>query len=216
MGHDRIRGTWHDPRHHPRSGPAHRRTPAAGGSSVSGEPHLLIADVAQVLLRSNGAALCVHRKLDAALAPGQLTVVGGHLQAGEPLDHAARREAQEEAGVLISAEQQEFCGLIHHHDADGELDRITAVFVAQSWTGEPYNAEPDKHEGLFWVPLEKPPRSATPTPSRSFTCLPMARPTGPPTGLREAPGEEVLRSGHDGRPAGLRRRKGTVRRATAL
>jgi 8-oxo-dGTP pyrophosphatase MutT (NUDIX family) len=123
---------------------------------VSKEPHLLIADVAQVLLRSNGAALCVRRKPDAALAPGQLTVVGGHLQAGEPLDHAARREAQEEAGVFISAEQQEFCGLIHHHDAEGGLDRITSVFVAQSWTGEPYNAEPDKHEGLFWVPMERP------------------------------------------------------------
>ncbi|MEU1116363.1 MULTISPECIES: NUDIX domain-containing protein [unclassified Streptomyces] len=123
---------------------------------MSEKPHLLIADVAQVLLRPNGAVLCVLRNAGAALAPGQLTVVGGHLQAGEPLDHAARREAQEEAGVVISAEQQEFCGLIHHHDAGGALDRITAVFVAQSWTGEPYNAEPDKHEGLFWVSMEKP------------------------------------------------------------
>ncbi|MFD6437220.1 NUDIX domain-containing protein [Streptomyces venezuelae] len=123
---------------------------------MSEKPHLLIADVAQVLLRPNGAVLCVLRNAGAALAPGQLTVVGGHLQAGEPLDHAARREAQEEAGVVISAEQHEFCGLVHHHGADGGLDRITAVFVAQSWTGEPYNAEPDKHEGLFWVSMEKP------------------------------------------------------------
>ncbi|MET8571906.1 NUDIX domain-containing protein [Streptomyces sp. NPDC004783] len=123
---------------------------------MSEESHLLIADVAQVLLRPDGAALRVHRKADAALAPGQLTVVGGHLQAGEPLDHAARREAKKEAGVLINAKQQEFCGLIHHHDADGGLDRITAVFVAQSWTGEPYNAEPGKHERLFWVPMERP------------------------------------------------------------
>ncbi|MGW7069443.1 NUDIX domain-containing protein [Streptomyces sp. NPDC054855] len=123
---------------------------------MSDVPHLLIADVAQILLRSNGAALCVRRKPDAALAPGQLAVIGGHLEAGEPLDHAARREAEEETGVLINAEQQEFCGLIHHHDPGGGLDRLTAVFVAQSWRGEPYNAEPDKHEGLFWVPIEKP------------------------------------------------------------
>ncbi|MFC9243700.1 hypothetical protein ACFT7S_06495 [Streptomyces sp. NPDC057136] len=26
----------------------------------------------------------------------------------------------------------------------------------QSWAGEPHNAEPDKHEGLFWVSMEKP------------------------------------------------------------
>lgn len=138
---------------------------------MSEKSHVLIADVAQVLLRCNGAALCVHHKANAALAPGQLTVVGGHLQAGEPLDHAARREAQEEAGALVSAEQQEFCGLIHHHDADGGLDRITAVFVAQSWAGEPYNAEPDKHEGLFWVPMEGPSPGCHPYTVRIFQML---------------------------------------------
>ncbi|MEU5898748.1 NUDIX domain-containing protein [Streptomyces venezuelae] len=134
-------------------------------------PHLLIADVAQVLLRSNGSALCVRRKADAPLAPGQLTIVGGHLETGEPLDHAARREAREEAGVLISADQQEFCGLIHHHAPDGEADRITAVFVTQSWTGEPYNAEPDTHEGLFWVHMEKPSPDCHPYTATIFHML---------------------------------------------
>ncbi|MEH0447436.1 NUDIX domain-containing protein [Streptomyces sp. B21-102] len=123
---------------------------------MSDAPHLLIADVAQVLLRASGAALCVRRRPDTALAPGQLTVVGGHLEAGETLDHTARREAEEETGVRISGEHQEFCGLVHHHVAGDGPDRITAVFVAQSWVGEPHNAEPDKHEGLFWVSMEKP------------------------------------------------------------
>ena len=127
---------------------------------MSAEPHLLIADVAQVLLRSHGAAL----------APGQLTVVGGHLESGEPLDYAARREAKEETGVLINAEQQEFCGLIHHEPASG-LDRITAVFVARSWRGEPYNAEPDKHEGLFWVPTERPSPDCHPYTAAIFHML---------------------------------------------
>ncbi|WP_413804648.1 NUDIX domain-containing protein [Streptomyces sp. OE57] len=116
---------------------------------MSNAPHLLIADVVQVLLRANGAALCVRRKPDAALAPGQLTVVGGHLEAGEPLDRAARREAKEETGVHINTDQQEFCGLSHHHEPGDGMDRITAVFIAQSWAGEPHNAEPDKHEELF-------------------------------------------------------------------
>ncbi|MGW1756400.1 NUDIX domain-containing protein [Streptomyces mirabilis] len=102
---------------------------------MSDSPHLLIADVAQVLLRANGAALCVLRKPDAVLAPGQLTVVGGHLEAGEG------------------------------------MDRITAVFVAQSWTGEPHNAEPDKHEGLFWVPMEKPPPACHPYTAAIFHML---------------------------------------------
>ncbi|WP_234362589.1 NUDIX domain-containing protein [Streptomyces formicae] len=126
--------------------------------------------MAQLLPRDSGAVLCVRRKPDAALAPGQLTVVGGHLQAGEPLDHAARREAQEETGIRIRADEQEFCGLIHHHEPGG-TDRITAVFVAQSWTGEPHNAEPDKHDGLFWVSMEKPPPDCRPSTVTVFHML---------------------------------------------
>ncbi|WP_327352761.1 NUDIX domain-containing protein [Streptomyces sp. NBC_01304] len=137
---------------------------------MSDEHHLLTADVAQVLLRANGAALCVRRNPDATLAPGQLTVVGGHLEAGEPLDRAARREAEEETGVRISPEHQEFVGLVHHHAAGG-LDRITAVFVAQSWIGEPHNAEPGKHEGLFWVSMEKPPPDCHPYTAAIFQML---------------------------------------------
>ncbi|MFF1901452.1 NUDIX domain-containing protein [Streptomyces sp. NPDC058206] len=100
-----------------------------------------------------------------------VTVVGGHLEAGEAFDRAARREAKEEAVVRISADQQEFCGLIHHHEPGDGLDRITAVFVAQSWTGKPHNAEPDKHEGLFWVPMEKPPPDCHPYTTHIFHML---------------------------------------------
>lgn len=122
---------------------------------MSDAADLLIAGVAQVLLRVNGAARCVRREPDAALAPGQLTVVGGHVKAGESLDAAAGREAEEEAGIRLSADQQEFCGLIHHHEPAG-TDRMTADFVSQSWTGEPHNAKPNKHVGLFGMPVEKP------------------------------------------------------------
>lgn len=137
---------------------------------MTDEHHLLIADVAQVLLRANGSVLCVRRQPDTTLASGQLTLIGGHVRAGEPLDHSARRKVQEEAGVSISSVNQEFCGLIHHHTPRGR-DRITAVFVAQSWAGEPHNAEPDKHEGLFWVSMEKPPPNCHPHTATIFQLL---------------------------------------------
>ncbi|MEW2051868.1 NUDIX domain-containing protein [Streptomyces sp. NPDC005476] len=50
--------------------------------------------------------------------------VGGHLEAAVPLDRAVRREAEEETGVHISADQQEFGGLVRYHDP-GSTDRIT-------------------------------------------------------------------------------------------
>ncbi|MFI0219061.1 NUDIX domain-containing protein [Streptomyces lydicus] len=138
-----------------------RQVPDTGGMALSEAAHLLIGDVAQNLLRANGAALCLRRRPDAALALGQRTAVGSHLKAGEPLNLAARREAKEDAGSHISADQQEFGDLVHRHEPGG-MDRITAVIVAQAWTGEPHNAEPDKHEGLFWVSMEKPPPDCHP------------------------------------------------------
>ncbi|MFJ3232685.1 NUDIX domain-containing protein [Streptomyces sp. NPDC086787] len=137
---------------------------------MSESRHLLHADVAQVLLRANGFALCVRRKHGSALAPGRLSVVGGRLRAGEPLDLAARREAEEGTGVRVGPGEQEFCGIVHRHDPDG-LDRITAVFVAQSWTGEPYNREPHRHDGLFWVSMEKPPPDCHPHTAAVFQLL---------------------------------------------
>ncbi|MFH9554617.1 NUDIX domain-containing protein [Streptomyces sp. NPDC017435] len=92
------------------------------------------------------------------------------MEAAEPLDRAAQREAEEETGVHISADQQEFGGLVHYHDP-GSADRITSVSVTQSWTGEPYNAEPDKHEGLFWVPMEQPPPDCHPYTLAVFRML---------------------------------------------
>lgn len=43
--------------------------------------------------------------------------------------------------------------------------------MAQSWTGEPYNAEPDKHEGLFWVSLERPSPDCHPYTATIFHML---------------------------------------------
>ncbi|WP_326607686.1 hypothetical protein OG930_40105 [Streptomyces sp. NBC_01799] len=60
------------------------------------------------------------------------------------------------------------------HDSSAELLALilTAVDgVAQSWTGEPHNAEPNKHEGLFWVPMEKPPPDRHPYTTHIFHML---------------------------------------------
>ncbi|MET9532486.1 MULTISPECIES: NUDIX domain-containing protein [unclassified Streptomyces] len=137
---------------------------------MSEHPQLLTACVAQVLLHANGSALCVRGKPGAALAQGRLTVLGGRLQDGEPLDRAARRETEKATGVRVSPTHQEFCGLLHHH-APGRTDQITAVFVAQSWTGEPNNAEPHKHQGLFWVSMENPPPDCHPDTTAIFQTL---------------------------------------------
>lgn len=90
----------------------------------------------------------------------------------EVASHRASRHfmAEEETGVRITPLQQEFCGLVHHH-APGGLDRITAVIMARSWTGEPHHCEPKKHEGLFRVSTEKPPPDCHPYSSAILEML---------------------------------------------
>ncbi|MFI5804467.1 NUDIX domain-containing protein [Streptomyces sp. NPDC051561] len=116
----------------------------------------LAADVVQILLRENGTVLCVQRSLGADRMPGPLALIGGPLLASEALDGAARREAQEQAGVQINALDQEFVGLLHQHVPE-RMDRVTVVFVAQTWAGEPYSAELHEQQELFWVSIDNPP-----------------------------------------------------------
>ncbi|MEV7706990.1 NUDIX domain-containing protein [Streptomyces sp. NPDC088922] len=121
---------------------------------------------------------------NAAASSGVSLPLASDRAAGEPLKNAAWREAEEETGVCISVEQQEFCGLIDHHESADGPDRITVTFAAQSWAGEPHNAEPDKHEGLFWVSMEKPPPDCHPYTTSIFhmithgpSCRALNRPT---------------------------------------
>lgn len=89
-----------------------------------------------------------------------LSVGGDCLRPGEPLVHAARREAKEETGVRLGVDQ-EFCGLTHHH------------------------AEPDRNEGLFRVLTERPSRDCRPstaTISHTLTHGPSCRAVDRPAG----------------------------------
>ncbi|MGW3659875.1 NUDIX domain-containing protein [Streptomyces sp. NPDC005151] len=134
-----------------------------------------MADAVRLLFRSDGRVLCVRRAAGSDPVPGQLAVVGDHLEKSESLDQAARGEARVEAEVDVDPRHQELCGLVHDDDPLGE-DRITAVFVAQSWSGEPHNAEPDRQDGLFRVALGKPSQDCHPCTVAIFRVL-AERPT---------------------------------------
>ncbi|MGW4231691.1 NUDIX domain-containing protein [Streptomyces sp. NPDC004980] len=130
----------------------------------------LNADAVQVLLRRDGRALCVRKVAGAAHRAGELTVVGGHLEEGRPLDRAARHAAREGTGVHVEARLQEFCGPAHCRSPRGS-GRVGAVFVAQRRPGEPYDAGSDQHDGLFRVPRQRPPGNCHPYTVAIFRML---------------------------------------------
>ncbi|MFI6061948.1 NUDIX domain-containing protein [Streptomyces sp. NPDC051286] len=161
---------------------AHGGVAEEGDLRVTNDRYRLAADAVRLPFRSDGCVLCVRRAAGADPAPGQLAVVGDNLEESESLDQAARGEARVAAGVDTDPRHQKFCGLVHDDDPLGE-DRISTVFVAQSWSGEPHNAEPDRHDGPFRAALGKPSHGCNPCTVAIFrmvaegpTCLTLSRP----------------------------------------
>jgi 8-oxo-dGTP diphosphatase len=74
---------------------------------------------------------------------------GGHLEFGEKLDEAAKRELLEETGV--KALVLIFTGLVN--DRRDDVHYIHLVFSVTQWEGEARNMEPNKCKGWEWHDL---------------------------------------------------------------
>lgn len=79
---------------------------------------------------------------------GEFSVPAGHVDGGEKIVDALKREVLEETGIHIR-EQLEPAHVMHRAVSTTE-ERIDYFFVIERWEGEPHNAEPDKCAQLLW------------------------------------------------------------------
>ncbi len=96
----------------------------------------------------HGDEILLLRRFNTGYRDGEYSVPAGHLDGGETVMAAAVREAGEEVGVQIEAEHLVFSSVMHRNEGDERIDFFLRV---QHWTGEPFNAEPDKCDELRWV-----------------------------------------------------------------
>lgn len=120
---------------------------ATSSSATDTEPqrHKVTGDV-HLLLRRNNEVL-FGRRQNTGFEDGAWHLPSGHLEAGESVVEALIREADEEIGVAIEANDVQFTHIMHNSSSGG---RVAFFFTVRSWRGEPTNREPDKCGTLEW------------------------------------------------------------------
>lgn len=89
------------------------------------------------------------------------TAAAAHIERGESVFDAARREASEELGVTDLALRPS-CAM-HKSQREDPIDqRVDYFLLATTWSGQPRIQEPDKCADLQWFPLETMPDPVVP------------------------------------------------------
>lgn len=89
-------------------------------------------------------------------AAGTYSFPGGHIEYGETLEQAARREIREETGLEVQ-EIVPYAPFPFKTSVFPEINRQYVTLFLQTWlqTGEPQLLEPDKCEFWSWFPYHR-------------------------------------------------------------
>jgi 8-oxo-dGTP pyrophosphatase MutT (NUDIX family) len=95
----------------------------------------------------------------------------GHVEKGESVHEAARREALEEVGVTDVA-LTPLTAMQRSNNTGLPIDeRVDYFFASTTWSGEPRIVEPEKCADLRWFPLEALPHPVVPHELAVLTAL---------------------------------------------
>ncbi len=100
--------------------------------------------VACLLIR-DGTFLAEKRKPTKVVVPGALALPGGHIEAKERPEDAARRELQEELGI-VALDLRYMCTLLHRSQEFRKLH----YFAVTRWEGDVANHEA---AAVLWMPF---------------------------------------------------------------
>lgn len=105
--------------------------------------------IAFMLIR-DGQLLVERRSMTKRVAPGVLSIPGGHMKDGEQPEAALGRELTEELGITALTVRY-VCTLLHRSEEFRKLH----YFAVEAWTGEIAGTEA---ESLHWIGLDEPAR----------------------------------------------------------
>jgi 8-oxo-dGTP diphosphatase len=121
-----------------------------------------VVPAAYVFLRRGDEVLLQLRK-DTGYYDGYWAAgAAGHVEAGESVLEAARREVSEELGIVVAATDLIPVTAMHRTATHDEIDqRVDFFFECHTWSGDPVLQE-DKAADLRWFPIASLPTAVVP------------------------------------------------------
>jgi len=120
-----------------------------------------------VLIKKN--KILLQRRFNTGYEDGKYSVVAGHIDKGETFTKAIIREVKEEAGITLQAEDLSVVHVMNRNIKDNE--RIDIFFIAEKWTGNIENKEPNKCDDLSWFDLDNMPDNVIPYIKEAINCI---------------------------------------------
>jgi len=137
---------------------------------MSKERHKIVPASYLVLIKDNKILLL--RRFNTGYEDGNYSMVAGHVDKGETFIQCIIREAKEEAGIILDEKKLKPAHVMNRHTDEAENnERIDIYFVAEEWTGEIKNKEPEKCDDLSWFDLNNLPDNIIPCVRHTIDCV---------------------------------------------
>lgn len=127
----------------------------------------IIPTVYLILLKDNRILLL--RRYNTGFHDGDYSFPAGHLDGNETLIQTMIREAKEEIGVELGAEDLKLVHVFHRKEPKEE--RINFFFTAERWSGEPKIMEPHKCNEISWFEVDNLPANVIPYIKQAIDCF---------------------------------------------
>lgn len=111
-----------------------------------------MAVVQVYLIIRDGEKILLSLRQNTGYNDGMYAFVAGHVEEGEAAHGALIREAEEEAGIVISAADIRVCHVMHRKTNRNNID---IFFECAKWQGSLTNMEPDKCKELGFFPIDQ-------------------------------------------------------------
>ena len=139
-------------------------TSGPDGPQSVGIGRFQVIPAAYVVLRDDDRVLLQLRRNTGYRDGHWACAAAGHVEDGESVFAAAVREAAEEIGVAIDADDLMPLTAMHRTAGNGRAidERVDVFFECRRWSGTPSRQEPSKQADLQWFPLDDLPKPVVP------------------------------------------------------